>query len=303
MAGRDNAGAGAPAQGGTGSGVNAGLTTAQTDAFGTLKAQLAQYGLSSLSTFVYNEIVAGRSSDEVLRDLRGTPEFQQRFPAIADREKKGLPALSPGEYVSTEKALYEQMRAAGLPTGFYDSTEDFHNLIAADVSPAELNARISAAKDATYNIPAEVANHLYSQFGLTQGSGALASYFLDPDRALPLLQRQFEAAKIGGAADRVGYGLSDPQAAQLAQQGITEQQAQQGFAGLAHDRQLFGALPGQGEQTITQQQQLGAAFGQDASAQDAIDQRRRSRQAQFADGGEFAATQRGVSGLGRADSA
>jgi hypothetical protein len=295
-------GSGSTGAGGSGTGVNAGLTTEQTNAFELVKGQLAQYGLDSLSTFVYNEIVAGRSSDEVVRDLRGTPEFQKRFPAIGEREKKGLPAISPGEYVSYEKQATQLMRAAGLPAGFYDSPDDFHALLAADVSPSELNSRIDLARQASYNIPADVSNRLYSQFGISPGSGSLTAFFLDPDRAAPLLQRNYDAAKIGAAADRAGYGLSDPQAAQLALQGVTDAQAAQGFTALQHDQSLFQGLPGQGERTISQTEQLGALFGGDDAAQDQIDQRRRQRQAQFQDGGGYAATQKGVAGLGRADS-
>lgn len=291
-------GATGPGQGGAGTGVNAGLTTAQTNAFATVKAQLDQYGLGSLSTFVYNEIIAGRSAEEVTRDLRGTPEYAQRFPGIALREKAGLSPISPGEYVSYENAAFQQMREAGLPKGFYDSTDDFTQLIASNVSPSELRSRIDNAKQATYNIPSEVANRLHSELGLAPGSGALAAYFLDPNKAAPLLQAKFDAARIGGAADRTGYGLTNSQAEGLTAQGVTEAQAQQGFTTLAHNQPLFDALPGSGESKIGQDTQLGAAFGGNAAAQDQIEARRRAREAAFQDGGGFAASGKGLQGLG-----
>ena len=173
------------------------VTTAQTDAMQQIQAQLDAYGLGSLASFAWTEIQAGRSADEVARDLRKTPEFNNRFPGIAQREKAGLPAISPAEYVSYEKTATELMRAAGLPKGFYDSTDDFTTLIASDVSPAELNQRVQQAKEATYNIPAEVSARLYSQFGLAPGSGALAAYYLDPDPCPAAV-----AAGLRGSEDR-----------------------------------------------------------------------------------------------------
>lgn len=280
----------------------AALSTTQKNAFDQVKAQLDAYGLGSLSTFVYNEIVAGKSSDEIARDLRGTPEFKARFPAIAAREAAGLPSLSPGEYVSYENQATQLMRAAGLPPGFYDQPEDFTKLLAGDVSVSELNDRIQDAKTATYNLPPEAQARLWHEYGLAPGSGSLAALFLDPQKATPLLQRDLAAAQIGGRADMAGYvGLSDQAAQGLAQQGVTDAQAAAGFQNLTHSQELFRALPGSGENQISQQVQLGAAFGGNAEDQDVIEQRRRQRQAEFAGSTSLATTAKGVVGLAPAD--
>ena len=278
-----------------------GPTAAQQSAFDQIKAQLDTYGLGSLAEFAWKEIVAGKSADEVSRDLRGTPEFAARFPAIGQREKAGLPAISPAEYVAYEKQATERMRAAGLPQGFYDSTADFTTLISNDVSVNELNDRIAAAQQATYNIPFEAQARLWRSHGLAPGSGGLTAFFLDPDKALPLLQRDVQAAQIGGRADQVGFGLTDSQAATLALNGISDTQAQQGFSTLARSRELFSTLPGENGQDISSAEQLGATFLGDASAQQKIDRRRQRRQAEFADGGSYAGTSKGITGLGGAD--
>jgi hypothetical protein len=158
------------------------------------------------------------------------------------------------------------------------------------------------AKQATFSIPTEVRARLESEFGLTPGSGALTAYFLDDRKALPLLQRDFQAGQIGGAADRVGYqGVSNDTARSLADLGVSEQQAQQGFGDLAQKAELFQALPGQGEDVIDQQTQIGAMFGGNANAQKRIENRQRKRVAEYQGGGDFASTQQGLVGLGKAN--
>lgn len=286
----------------TGAANTSGLSTAQRDAWAYLKGILDQYGLGSLSQFVITELTAGRSQEEIALDLQQTPQFKAAFPEIAARQAAGLPAVSPGEIVSYRNSAVQLMRAAGLPQGFYDSPQDVQNLISSDVSLSELNDRINAAKDATYNVDPAAQARLYQEFGLAPGSGSLAAFFLDDKKALPLLQRQVQAAQIGGAADQVGYGgLNNATALDLAQAGVTSAQARQGFNTLGMEGQLFTGLPGENAKGIGQGQQLAAQFLGNVDAQQTIERRRQSRQATFADGGSFAGTSKGIGGLGAAD--
>lgn len=270
---------------------------ANRDALAQIKQVLQQYGLESLSDFAWQEIVAGRSGNEVLQDIRQTPQFQQRFPAIAARQKVGLPPLSPGDYVAYENTATQYMRNAGLPTGFYDSPEDFTKFLSGDVSLKELGERITLARDAA-NGPSEARDALVNKFGLSIGD--LTAFFLDPDRAEPLLQRNYNAAQIAGAGTRTGYGDTAAQDLRLADLGVTAAQAQQGFSHLGQESELFHGLPGQNEQDISTDQQLGAEFMGDAAAQKTIEQRARSRVATFGGGGGFNTSREGVGGLGQA---
>jgi hypothetical protein len=277
---------------------------AQRDALALIRTTLAQYGLpDSLADWAWSEIVAGKGNAEIMLDLRQRPEFKTEFPEIDARTQKGLAPLSPAEIIAYRQQARQIMSAAGLPSGFYDSKDDFTNFLANDVSINELNDRVNLAKQATYQIPPEVASRLQSEFGITPGSGPLTAYFLDDKKALPLLQRDFAAAGVGGAADRAGYaGISNDQARSLVDQGITDTQAQQGFNDLQLKQQLMYALPGSGEDNIDQQTQLGAEFGGNANAQRRIEDRQRRRIAEFQGGGDFTQTQGGVVGLGRATS-
>lgn len=277
---------------------------AQRNALALIKTTLAQYGLpESLGDWAWSEIVAGKGSAEIMLDLRQRPEFKAEFPEIDARVKAKLAPLSPGDIVSYRQNARQLMSAAGLPQGFYDSKDDFTKLLVSDVSLAELNDRVQQAKDATFNIPEQAKRRLAEEFGVPPGSGLLTSFFLDPERALPLITRDVNAAKIGARADLAGYGnLSNDTARGLADQGVSESQAAQGFADLAVSDSLFNPIDA-GETAIDQQAQLAAAFGGNADAQRRIEERRARRKAQFAGGGGFAETQKGLVGLGSAEQA
>ncbi len=266
------------------------------DARARIQSVLREYGLESLGDFVWEQILAGKSDAEVLQDLRNTPEFKKRFPAIEARTKAGLAPLSPGEYVAYERQARQLMRAAGLPEGFYDGNDDFTKFLTGDVSIAELNDRIQLGRQAAYEAPAEVRATLLRDYGISEGN--LTAFFLDPDMAQPLIEKQYRAAQIGGASTRTGFGLtSRMENERLADLGVTADQAQQGFSALSEQRELFTALPGQREETVSREEQLGAAFEGNANAARRIQKKARTRAAVFSGGGSYASSNDGVGGL------
>lgn len=267
----------------------------QRDAKARIMSVLSEYGLESLADFVWQQILAGKSEIEVLQDLRNTPEFKTRFPAIEARTKAGMPPLSPGEYVAYERQARQIMRAAGLPESFYDTNDDFTRYLTRDVSLSELNDRIQLGRKAMFEQPREVIDTLMRDYGATEGE--LTALFLDPDRALPLVEKQWRAAQIGGAGARTGFGSTRAENERLADLGISAEQAQQGFGLLGESRELFQSLDG-GEDVIDREEQLGAAFEDNPNARRRIEQRRRRRIGAFEAGGSFATSQTGVSGLG-----
>lgn len=269
----------------------------QRDAKARILSVLAEYGLESLADFVWQQIMQGKSDAEVLQDIRNTPEFKKRFPAIETRNKRGLAPISPGEYVAYERQARQIMRAAGIPEGFYDGQDDFTGFLDRDVSISELNDRIQMGKQAAFEAPADVRAALQRDYGVSEGG--LTAFFLDPDRAQPLLEKQYRAAQIGGAATRTGFGATTrEQNERLATLGVTVGQAQEGFGVLGDSRELFDSLD-RTEDTISTDEQIGAAFEGNSNARRRIEQRRRGRQARFETGGGFAAGQTGLSGLGR----
>lgn len=274
-------------------------TAEQRDAYTVIRQALEYYGLpASLADWAWGEITAGKGNAEVMQDLQQRQEFKDRFPAIEARIKLGLPPLSPGEYVAYEQSAIQMMRAAGLPEGFYDSPDDFTKFLAADVSVKELGDRVGLARDAMYQAPPEVRDAL-RQFGMSDGD--LTAYFLDDVRALPLLEKTYAAAQIAGASTRTGFQTTQAQDFRLAELGVSADQAQTGLSQLGQQRGLMAAAVGRPEQAITVDEQIDAVFGGNAAKAQQIERRRRSRQAEFQGGGGFAATTRGVAGLGPAN--
>lgn len=210
-------------------GTGNGLTDpTQIAASEVIRAQLAQWGVSELYNDALNLIKQGLGTDAIVVELQNTDAWKKRFAANEIRKSKGLTVLSPQEYLSTERQYQQLMRSNGLPQGFYDQTSDFTNFLANDVSPTELQQRIGVAQTAFLNADDQTREAWKRFYGLSDGAAVAA--ILDPEKALPLIQRQATAAQIAGAATRNTIGLDRTRAEQLATLGVTQDTANKGFA-------------------------------------------------------------------------
>lgn len=227
----------------------------QESAFAALATLLREYGLSSLEGFVRQMILGGTTdAATIMLQLQQTNEWKQRFAGNEMLRANGLGVLSPGEYLALERSYAQIMKNYGLPAGFYDDPSDFAKWIGNNVSAAELQQRVSAYADlANREDPAIVAQ--LQSMGMNKGD--LLAYMMDPGRAAPLIQRQYQTALLGGAARRAGMAgsdLSNAYLGQLADQGVSEQQASQGY----------GAIAG----SLKDARSLSAIYGQDYGLQD-----------------------------------
>lgn len=274
-----------------------GLTPGQASAKAIIQSALEEYGLGGLGDRLWQQYLGGAPIEQIMLDLRKTPEYATRFPGLDALRKRGR-AISEAEYISIERSYTQSMRAAGLPSGFYDSPDDFGRLIAGEVSPSELSERIATYSMVANDSPPEVRAELQRLYGI--GAGELTAFFIDPDRALPLLKQRAQAASLSAGAIRSGFGgLAVGEAERLAQLGVTDQQAQEGFGSLVDARELFSPLDA-GESAIGRDQQIGAAFGGDVGARRRIENRAARRKAQFDGGGSFASDKAGFGGIGSA---
>lgn len=227
---------------------------------------------------------------------RDTQAYKNRFPGNVKLAAAKKPVLDEDTYLAYESSMKQNLYANGLPRGFYDSTEDLGDLISKDLSPTELNDRIQAGYTAVRNADPAVRAELEEMYGWTPGD--LAAYYLDPTKTLETttLRTRTQAAFTSFEARRqAGIDLSTAEAEALAREGVTTEQAQAGFGAIAQQQQLYEPL--QGEQAITQAEQIAGTFGTNTAAAQRIAQRRRSRQAEFEAGGGFAGAQTGTIGL------
>lgn len=275
-----------------------GLTQEQASAKAIIAATLDEYGLGGLADRAWQMYLQGEPIEQVMLEIRKTPEYQHRFAGMAELQKKGR-AISEAQYIDLERQYVSLFRAAGLPAGFYDSPDDFASFIGKEVSPQEMGQRLDVARQAVYEEPPGVRDELQRLYGLDEGG--MMAFLLNPNKALPVIQQQLRAGESGYAAKAAGYGaLTVQEAEQLGYTDRSFDQLTAGFDQLARESELFAPIIGEQGDTIDRQTQLDATFGGNTAAQRRIERRARERAAAFQGGGGFSATQGGVSGLGSA---
>jgi len=222
------------------------LTGADRDAYLAVNALFKTYGLQSLAGKIYDYVKNGYSSDTISIMLQDTDEYKARFAGNQARIKAGLPVLSPAEYLATEASYQQIMKSAGLPESFYDQPSDFATWIGNNVSPSEIQSRVDLATQAT-TLASPAFRQALNQMGIDDAN--LTAYYLDPTKALPLLQKQAATAQIGAEALKQGLAFDQSYAEQLATEGVSQSAAAQGYAQVAGElgtMQSLGGMYGQG---------------------------------------------------------
>jgi hypothetical protein len=227
------------------------LSGDQRNAYEALNQQFNEYGLGTLAPKIFDFIQKGYNADTISLLLQDTPEFKQRFAGNEDRRKAGLPVLSPAEYLSTESSYRQIMQQAGLPPGFYDQPSDFRNFIGKDVSPTEIKQRTDLAVQNSTLANSATKEALKRMYGIDENG--IAAYFLDPERAAPLLQKQAAAAAIGGEALKRGLALSQ-NLEEYAGAGVTASQAAQAYTQIATNLPAYQQIAHQYGSEFTQSQ-------------------------------------------------
>ena len=219
---------------GTVSPTSTGTSMDQQNAMVIIDGILAEYGLQSLSSVVLGYVQQGYNSDAINVLIQQTPEWKQRFAGNIARQQNGLAPLDPATYLATEASYAQVIAQAGLPAGFYSGGQDFASWIGQNISPAEIQQRATDAGDLVNSQDPGILAALSEQ-GID--SGQLAAYFLDPSKALPIIQNTYNAVKIGAAASDNGLTLNGQRAQQFASMGVTQAQAQSDY------QQISQALP------------------------------------------------------------
>jgi len=182
----------------------------QQNAITTMQALFAKYGMTDLANSIVAGAQKGYSSDAMNLAMQSKPSdpslqglydaYSKRFAGNLAREAKGLPPLSPDQYISTEDA-YRKILAV-LPKGFYDSQSHFNDFIGNNIDPSQLQERVSAAQKAIDNTDPYYKQALQEMYGLDPS--LMIAHLLDPTAAAPLVERQARAAEYGAAAARQG---------------------------------------------------------------------------------------------------
>lgn len=270
-------------------------------AYDWARQQLADWGLGTMADVILDQVKLGTDPNTALLEIRKTQAYKDRFAGNDLLRANNQPVLSETDYLKKEDALRAQLSDPryGLPKNFYDTPDDFAKIIGTGMGAGEIQTRLNAVKavisDGTMN---GVLDYAQQHYGL--GTGDLMAYYLDPDKAGPMIQRQLDAAPIGAAAARTGFGdITTAEAERLASLGINPGQAAAGFADAAALGEIGKDVGA--DQGVSRADVLAAEFDQNADARKKIDQTRARRLAEFQGGGGYASSKAGVSGLGTAN--
>ena len=254
-----------------------------------------QLGLESLAGQVeqlYREGIV--DADSILFRLRETEAYKKRFAANEARRKKGLPELTPAAYVELENKYRELMQAAYLPTGFYDQPDDFRKLIENDLSPAEVQARVTWAKEASSNADPALKASLRQMYGINDAD--VVAYFLDADRATALAEKRYNAAQFNASARRYGVQVDTSLAEEGGLLGSTRDELDQRFGELAKELPTMERLSGVYGDGVTAGDLTREAFGMDGAGGVEKRKRRLASQERAAFGGTAGADGRSLGG-------
>lgn len=268
-----------PWSGGDVSTVDSYETQRQNNAIAAIKGMLDQYGLSSLYDKIVSYVKEGYDADTVMVLIRTTPEYKARFPAMEALQAKKR-GISEAAYIQYEQLASGLERRYGLPENMLMS--NVTKMLTNEVSASELNDRVELAASAAIQAPQDVRNMFQNYYNI--GLGGQTAYFLDPDVAMPLLEKQFASAQIGTEAARQGIGINAYSAENLQSLGINQESARQGFSTVASE---MGLTRGFGD-VATQEELISGNLLQNEQARKSIERSRGAKIGAFQGGGGFA---------------
>lgn len=274
------------------------------DAWAIAQDMLAEYGLESLFDTVYELITTGRSTETAMQLIRTSEEYKARFKGMEERIANGYKAITPERYLELESNYRSMMNQAGFDPEFVG--EDFSAFIANDVNENEFGDRIDLALEAAESADPLILDELRDRYGIGVDSNAdLAMYFLDPERAVTLLEArtQLGVATLGAASAAVlGGSLETNTAEKLYRRGYSGRELGERLKGQAGFRQR---LVGEQKRSKTggplSSTELAAAeFGLDSESVAMVKNLTAQRRQRGVSTSGAALTSSGVTGFGRA---
>jgi len=255
--------------------------TFDNNAFTMLQALLDQWGLSSLLGDVRDMLTAGDSSEVIPIKLRETEAYKTRFAGNLQRIKNGLPALSEAEFLATEASLKSVVRRY-VGSGEYDSQDNLNKWISNDLSPQELNDRLSMYQENWDMQPREVKD-AWAQHGLTPRDAIKA--LMDPTLSETTLKRQAQIYSLGAESVKAfgdASALDQERLGFLADSGVSRDEAEKGYRDIAGREQYEGFLAKTAGVQLGRKEQEDAALLGDQRAE------QQRRQVLATDQGRFA---------------
>jgi len=269
-------------------------STVDVDAYTLLESTFKDYGLEELVPEIKRFMEEGLGSNQAAVELRKTTAYINRFRGNEIRRAAGLNVIDEATYLQLEDSYNETLRAFGLQ-GYFGadrkvSQSKMADIIGNDISATEFKDRIDTVVTRVNNSDPNIKATLKSFYGIQDDD--LVKYFLNPKENLPKLQEKVLSAEIGNEALKQNLLTDVTSATALAKLGITQEQAREGYQGIANvlpTGTKLGQIYGEEGINYTQKTAEEEVFGQLESAK-----RKRVRLAE-----KEVASFGGTSGLGR----
>ena len=168
--------------------------------FDDAKAMIESWGIETSGGFMNqlrDWVWKDYSNDRVMMEFRKSATYNNRFTGMKDLAARGQ-FMNEQQYIALERDYRNTMAQWDLPTGFYDSYDDFGRFIANGVSVKELDDRITSAK--TILDQDTDPNYKKALMQLGAGEGDLLAYVIDGDKAQSMVQKKLRTAALAGTA-------------------------------------------------------------------------------------------------------
>ena len=279
------------------------------NAYALLEELFTMYGLEELIPVIQGYMASGVGAAQAKILLKTNEVYKTRFKGNELRVAQGLNAISEAEYLALENDYSETLRAYGVSdffgpmdaNGRKARTAKMAEVIGFDLSANQFNERISTAVTRVKNADAGTKNAFASLYGVTDSD--LVAYFLNPEKTMSILQRQFNVSQTAGALTRAGFGTT--MAEELTSSvlggrpetvldyGELESAAQTAATARPLSMEVLGSEGG----AVAEQDLLRGVVAEDVQSQRRIQREQQRRLAEYQAGGSMIESQQGVLGL------
>lgn len=258
------------------------------DARSLVADAMRAFGLDDLADWIMNNVVEGTDIATVYLKLRETDAYKKRFPAMEELQRQaraGGRGWNEADYINIENAYREVMSQSGIAPELWDSHDDYAALMKGQVSPAEVQRRVDAAREAVLSTNPATRQQMQRLYGITPED--LVGYALVPERGSDYLRRMANAAIMAGlGADAgIGTGLGAAQWERYAGEDIQSNVGYGDMRGqIAAAKSLAreqGRLAGIEGGLFTESDALDVAISEDATKTSESQQRARREKARF----------------------
>lgn len=259
-------------------------------------------GTGAAGGWLWDQLADDIGVDALWLRVTQTDPYKAQF-GIIDKlraAKAGNPTITvptEADVLSYRDRVGAAMKAAGLPSWFYDENSDFDNLMLNDLSPVEVEDRLGSAWTRVVSTNPAIKAKFSEFYGVADGDAALAAFYLDPEHTTNKLERASRAAYTSGMGSTLGLNIGKDIAERVADLPLSEAGINAGLGDVSGMAPLYN-------ETISETTDLTSNTGLEASvfgsgeAKAALDRRRIERQSVNANSGGAAVSNRGVVGVG-----